>query len=222
MCPVEHDGKLHIAGDDGGQGSALGAHGGQTKVTEDEHIVEAQIHQHRHHACGHGHLCLSRLPEGAGVGVGQRKGEQTPEHHMQVLQAVIKGLGPLCGVAVALQIQAHQLGVRKVEQGDAADADDETGDHFVAEGPADTLMVAGAVELGGKDARTCHSAKDAKVEDEHQLVDDGHAAHQYRAGLTDHDVIQQGNKVGDGILNDDGYRYAGYAAVEGPVTNISF
>ena len=80
----------------------------------------------------------------------------------------------------------------------------------------------GAVELGGEDTRAGTGAENAKVEDKQQAVDDGNTAHGNGTHLAHHDVVQQGNKIGDAVLNDDGNGHRKTAAVKRPVADVTF
>ena len=86
---------------------------------------------------------------------------------------------------------------------------------------ADTLVILGAVELGGEDTRAGACAEDAQVEYEQQAVDDGNAAHGNGADLPDHDVVQQGHKVGDAVLDDNGDGYPKDPAVKRLVSDVT-
>ena len=87
---------------------------------------------------------------------------------------------------------------------------------------ADAIGIAGALKLGGEDARTGSGTEDAKVKDEQQLVHNGNAAHGQRAHLADHDVVQQGDKIGDAVLNDDGDDNGHDPFVKRLVANVPF
>ena len=78
-------------------------------------------------------------------------------------------------------------------------------------------MILGAPELGGEDSRAGAGTEDAQVKDEHQTVDDGHAAHGDGAHLAYHDVVKQGYKVCNAVLNHDGDGYPQDTAVKRPV-----
>ena len=86
---------------------------------------------------------------------------------------------------------------------------------------ADALVILGAVELGGEDTRAGACAEDAQVEDEQQAVDDGNAAHGNGADLADHDVVQQGHKVGDAVLDDNGDGHPKDPAVKRLVSDVT-
>ena len=83
------------------------------------------------------------------------------------------------------------------------------------------LMILRAKELRSEDTGTGHGTENTQIEDKHQLIDDGNATHLQRANLANHNVIQEGNKIGDAVLNDDGKCYRQNPAVEGFVADIS-
>ena len=85
-----------------------------------------------------------------------------------------------------------------------------------------TLVVLGAVKLGGEDAGTGAGTEDAEVEYEQQPVDNGNTAHGHGAHLAYHDVIQQGHKIGDAVLNDNGNGDSQNMPVKRPVADVTF
>ena len=103
------------------------------------------------------------------------------------------------------------------ENADAAHRNGRTGQQLEAEGVAHTLVILAAEELGGKYTRTGDSAENAQVKYEQQLVYNSHAAHLHGADLAHHDVIQQGNKIGDAVLDDNGQHHRQHPAVKGSV-----
>ena len=76
------------------------------------------------------------------------------------------------------------------------------------------------MKLGGKNTRTGGSAENAEIKNKDDLVDNGHAAHRKRANLTNHDVVKQGYKIGDSVLDDNGNGNLENPPVEGTVANI--
>ena len=56
--------------------------------------------------------------------------------------------------------------------------------------------------LRGEDAWPGKSAKDAKVEDEKHIVDDGDGRHRNRTDGTDHQIVQHAHDVRDRVLDD--------------------
>ena len=74
VCPAGNDGQLSKPGDHGCQCRTPDTHLGRAEVTEDQHIIQEQIHQHRDDAGDHGHHGLPGLPEGAGIGIAQGEG----------------------------------------------------------------------------------------------------------------------------------------------------
>ena len=221
MRPPRHDGKLHVPGNDRGDGRALHAHFRRAEFAEDQDVVQHQIHEHRRNAAQHGNESLPGLPEGAGIGVGQGEGQKAPEHDGQIFKAVIQRPGGSGGVALAGKVKPDQLRAAQQENSRAHQRDDDTDQELKPEGVADALVILGAVELGGEDTRAGACAEDAQVEYEQQAVDDGNAAHGNGADLPDHDVVQQGHKVGDAVLDDNGDGYPKDPAVKRLVSDVT-
>ena len=122
---------------------------------------------------------------------------------MQIVKPVPQHLCRLRGIALAQQVKSDQGRSHGIEESRAQQRQCRADQHFKPEGVADTLMVMGAKELGGKNARTGAGTEDAQIVDEQQTVDDGNAAHLQASHLSDHDVVQHGDKVGNAVLNDD-------------------
>ena len=73
--------------------------------------------------------------------------------------------------------------------------------------------------MGGEDAGSGNAAEDAEIENEEELVGDRDAAHLQRADLTDHDVVQKADEVGDSVLDDDGDDDSGDVFVKGAIAD---
>ena len=86
---------------------------------------------------------------------------------------------------------------------------------------AHALDVASTVELGGKNTRRADRTEDEKIEDEDELIDDGNARHSGGGDLTDHDVVEEVNKVRNAVLNYHRYGHGKYRAVKFLVTDIA-
>ena len=65
------------------------------------------------------------------------------------------------------------------------------------------VAVALAEKLCAENARAGHAAEHAEIEYEHELIRDRHARHLLCADLSDHDVIEQTDKVRDAVLDHD-------------------
>ena len=221
MRPPRHDGKLHVPGNDRGDGCALHAHFRRAEFAEDQDVVQHQIHEHRRNAAQHGDEGLAGLPEGAGIGVGQGERQEAPEHNGQVFQAMIQRPGGGGGVALAGEVKPNQTGTAQQENGRAHQRYDDTDQKLEAEGVADAVVILGAIKLGGEDTRAGACAEDAQVEHEQQTVDDGNAAHRDGADLADHNVVQQGYKVGNAVLDDNGDGYPKDPAVKRLVSDVT-
>ena len=174
------------------------------EVAEDQDVVADQVDKNGDDAGDHGDLRLADLAQGAAVGVAQGEGHQAQEHHMQVAQGVVHGGGGIGGGALAGQVQADERPAEGQENARAQGAEEHSHQNFEAEGVADALVVLPAHKLGGEDARAGGRAEDAQVEDEHELVDDGHAAHGDGAHLPHHHIVQHLDKICDAVLDHHG------------------
>ena len=65
------------------------------------------------------------------------------------------------------------------------------------------------------------TAENTQIKYQKQLIGDGNTGHFQCAYLTDHNVIQQGNKHGNSVLNNDGNGHAETTAVERFVTDVT-
>ena len=186
-------------------------------MAEDQHPIEHQIHDHGGHTGHHGHGGLVGFPQRAGIGIGDGKGRQTKQHHLQIFQTIEQGKLGIFHSALALQVQPDQGIAAQQENADAAHRNGRTGQQLEAEGVAHTLVILAAEELGGKNTRAGDGTENAQVKYEQQLVYNGHAAHLHGADLAHHDIIQQGNKIGDAVLDDNGQHHRQHPAVKGSV-----
>jgi hypothetical protein len=164
--PQHHDQKLHIAGNHRGHSRAGYAHFGRAKMAEDQNVVAHQVHHRCDDACHHRYGGMAALSQRACVGVGDGEGDQTQNHNVQVLPAVKQGVGRQLGVTLASQVQTYQRIAAKEENGSGCAGEQDAAEQLKAEGVADALLVAGAVELGGKDTGAGGAAEHAEVKDE--------------------------------------------------------
>ena len=125
------------------------------------------------------------------------------------------------GIAFTREIQADQKTVTDSENQIAQSRDQQAGEDLEAECVADALMVLGAEILGGKDAGAGTGTEKAQVEHKQQSVDDGNTAHGNGTYLTNHDVVQQGHKIGDAVLDDNRNGDGKDIAVKCPVADVS-
>ena len=72
--------------------------------------------------------------------------------------------------------------------------------------------------LRGKNACSGYTAEQTEIIDKEQLIDNGYAGHLFCADLPDHDVVQQTHKVGNAVLNHDGYGDGQYHFVKIPIS----
>jgi len=219
--PACNDDQLHIPGDDGGQRRAFHTHGGGSEMAEDQNIVAHKIDEHSYNAAHHGYHGLAGFPEGAGIDIGQGEGRKAPDHDPQILQSVFHSTCRGGGIAVTGEIQTDQRLTESQEEQSPGNSEKSADQHLEAEGVPDALVIPGAVELGGEDARAGTGTEDAEVEHKDQTVDNGNPAHGYGAHLADHNVVQKIYEIGNAVLDHNGHGDPEKPAVKGPVTNIS-
>ena len=174
-------------------------------MAENQNVVEAQVHHHGGDARQHGKKGVAALFQRAGVGVGNGEGQKAPEHDGQVFQSIVQC--PRCrgGIALAGEIQPNQRAPFQGKNRTAQQGEQQADQKLEPEGVAHALGVGRAVELSSKNSGAGAGTENAQVKDKNQAIDDGHAAHGNGAHLTDHDVVKQGNKVRDAVLNDNGH-----------------
>ena len=147
------------------------------------------------------------------------KGQKAPDDDPQVFEAVFHGSRGGEGVALALEVQPDEPRAPQQEDGHAQRGQGQADEQLKPEGVADAPVILGAVELSGEDARAGAGSKNAQVKDKHQAVDNGNTAHGNGAHLAHHDVVKQGDKVCNAVLNHDGDGYPQDTAVKRPVRN---
>ena len=112
---------------------------------------------------------MSGFPEGTGIGIGQSKGEHTPQHSPQVFLTVAQRVCSNGGIAVAQQIQVDQRLACKQEDGRTHRSQSGTDVHLEPEGVADALLIAGAVE-GLSDHRYVVSGEECLCSNEKSIL----------------------------------------------------
>ena len=215
--PARYQEKLHKPGDHRGQRRALHAHRRRAEVTEDQHIVKEEIHEHRRDAAHHGNHGLPGFPEGAGVSAAQGEGQKAPDGDAQVAEAVVHGARRGERIALSAQVQPDELPAAQQKDGDAQDGENQGDEQLEPDGVADAPVIPGAVKLGCEDARAGAGPEDAQIKDKRQPVDNGDAAHGNGAHPAHHNVVEQGYKVCNAVLDDDGDGNPQDTAVKRPV-----
>ena len=212
---VDHDdAQLHIAGQHGGDGRALHAQLREAQLAVDQQEVEDQVHEHGDDARQHGQAGLAGLAQGAGVALSDGEGRKPQQHEVQVLQAVVQGVRNARGIAVVGEIQQHQLRALQQKQRNCAHGQQQARVELVAAGRAHALLIARAAVLGGEDARARNRAEYGQVEYVDQLVRHGDARKLVGADAPDHQVVQQVDEVGNGILHDDRNHHGQHHCIE--------
>ena len=214
MGPGNDDDHLHIPGYGRGNGSAHHAQLREAELTEDQQIIQRQVHQHGHHARYHGHLRLAALPQGAGVYLLQHKGRQPYQHHPEVFPPIPqRGLQGLF-IALPVQIHLYQLVAPGHQDNRAQHQNPQAHINLEPQGMLDALVVLAAEKLGAKNPHPGDCPEDGQVEYHQKLVHDGDAGHLLRADPPHHDIVQQTYEIRDAVLNHDGHRHSQHFRVE--------
>ena len=194
---------LHVAGEDGCNGSTLNTKDREAEFAIDQEVVEYQVDAYSHDTRFHRHDGVSTFPQGAGINLHYHERRQADQHDPQILFAIGKRCCNALSVALALEVQSDQRFTPAQEQKDRKDGDDGYHPYLVAHGLTDTLMILLTEILCGEDTGPGHSAKQAEIVYKKKLIDDGDAGHLLRSDPSDHDVVKQADKVGDTVLDHD-------------------
>ena len=138
---------------------------------------------------------------------------------MDILEGIAEGIGDSLRVGGIGEVEGDEVFTPAEENRQREREQRGDGEDFEAEGIADTLVVVRARVLRGKDARAGDAAENAEIENEEELVGDRDAAHLQRTNLTDHDVVQKADEVGDGVLDNDGNDDSGDVFVKGAIAD---
>ena len=218
--PDHHDAHLHYPGQHGRRSGSHHAQSRCTEFSEDENIVEYQIHSHRDQACLHRQNGLSGLAQCAGIYGCDDEGQQLQKHNVKIV---------LCMAHRCFQIQTALPFVKEQpDKGFAGEAqhraeyrqDREPDDELYPDRLPNALLVSLAVKLCCQDPCTGYTAQRTEIEDKDELVHNGNAAHRLRSDLPDHDVVQHGDKVCYDILDQDRHQDGEYPPIEVPIPYI--
>ena len=202
--PARDHGQLYKAGKHRGDGRAAHFQPREAHAAENQEIIEREIDQNGRHARHHGHDGLPGFAQRTGIHLHDHKGEQAPQHYAHIVQAVLqRGFDVRRGAAL-VQVEADERLGKGHQNADGQHGQPRAEQQLELKGAAQTVGIAAAIKLRAKDARARRRAKNAQVENEKQLVGDGHAAHRLRAQLAHHNVIQHGNEVRNAILRHNG------------------
>ena len=226
LCPIPvgpggYQKELRVPGNHRGESRPPDPHGGSAEMAEDEHVIEPQVHKHGGDTGDHGDKGLLALFQSSGIGVGQTKRQQPPEHDGQIVFAVGQDLSGILGGALAGEVEADKAVLPQEENQSRGQRNQGADEELEPEGVADTLIIPAAVELGSEDTRPGGGTENTEIEHKNDLIDDGNTAHGQGTHLAHHNVIQQGYKIGNAVLDDDGNGDLKYPPVKGPVTYVS-
>ena len=192
-----------------------------TEFAEDQDVVEHQVHKHRNQARLHRENSLACFPQRAGVHHGQHKRQQLQQHHIQILMRIAAGCFQIQSAFALMQKQPDKPVAEEHHCRAEYNEDPEADQQFYAHGVPDADVVALAVILRRQDACARQTAKRAQIVDKNQLVDNGNAAHGLGSNLADHDVVQQGNKLCNDILDQNWHQDNRHPAVKVPTPDVS-
>ena len=204
--PVRADGddrQFDEAGNDGRDRGAGDAVGRKAEAAEDQQIVQHEVGENGDDRRLHRQHRRACFAERAGVNLCERERNQAERHDFQVIQPISRRRGDVADILFAAQIEVNQLFAEKKENREAGGADNGSRNQLETKRIAHTLVIAGAVELCGENARARQTAENTEVKNEQQLVGDGDAGHLIGADLSDHHVVQKPDKVGNAVLNHD-------------------
>ena len=217
---VDHDDRhLDIAGEDRRNRRAGDAQPRKAELAEDQQIVEHQIDQNGRNAGEHRQARLAHLAQRARVDLRNRERQKTQQHDQQVILAKAHRARHVRRIGSLGQIQTDQLLGEQQEHRECEHEHHDGNQPLDAEAVPDALVVLRPGKLRGKDARPRQTAEDTEIKDEEKLVDNSHRGHLKRAYAAHHDVVQQADHVGDGILNDDRHDDGDHRAVKRAVTD---
>ena len=219
MGPADDNEALHKPGNDRGDGRAHHTQGRRAQLTEDENVVQHQIHTDGHNARLHGEQGLPRLSQGAAVDLHKGKWHRLDHHHQQVFLAVIQRGFQIQVLLSFMEEKGNEFLPKKQKDGQKNDHRAKSDIELCPEGVSHALLIVFPIVLGGKDPRPGKAAENTEIKNENQLVDDGHAGHGLRANLAHHHIVQQTDKVCDHILYQHRRHHREQLAVKGPVAD---
>ena len=198
-----HDSQLHKAGQHRGNGSAGHAHARERPYAEDEQRIEDKVHDHGQHTGLHGQHGLAAFTQGARIALGQAEGHKPDEHNAQIPFGILQGRGGVRRGGIRRDIGTYKRGPCGEKQPNGCRCDGKRHQQLEPEGVTHALHISTAVELRAEDACARGAAPDRQIVDEQQLAHYGNAAHRQRADLPDHDIVEQGHHICQGVLYDD-------------------
>ena len=151
------------------------------------------------------------------------KRQKPKEHDGDVLLGIAQSGGDLLRRrGLLVQIQLEQLLPKEKKDQDAQGAHHHAEHQPEAQGVTHPLVIFLAGELRPKEGGAAQPAENGQVEDEDDLVDNGHAGHGGCAQTPHHHVVQKVDKLGDALLDDHGHQQGQHRGVEGPAANQLF
>lgn len=220
----EHS-RLDESRDNGRDRRAFNSHRGKGDkgksafVTENEEIVEDEVYKDRNDAADHRELGLALLTESRTVDLRDRKGSKSDEHYVEVVERLAEHKVSNLGEGILRDIELEQ---RYGEQKEHRDTDDEHCKRKVILCSGGTSYARGIVcarKLSGEDSDTRKTAEDAEVEDKEKLVYGCNRRHFDLSDSSDHNVVNEADGIGEGVLNYNGDENGDNSLIKRAVAN---
>ena len=199
------------------------AHCGTAELAVDEDIVEDQIREDGDHGGDHRRDGLPHFTQQSGIDLNHHKRHKSPQRNFQIRHAVLHGQ---CDVGGIVRFTFHKEHGKRISP-EPQDHDGDHGHHAAEKQPeseriAHTLPVARSEKLRAEDGGTGQSAEDGQIVNKDQLVHDRHAAHRYGAESADHEIVEQGYKIGNALLDDKRDSQSDQCRIERLIPDILF
>ena len=217
----QHDGHLHVTGNHGGDGGAADAEGGSTQTAEDQHPVQEKIGHDGTDAGDHGDDRLSALPQRAGVGLHKGKGHLAPEHNRQIGTALPQRQLQIAAVAFALEKAADKAFAEEGIDRDAGQGAEQAENQLQPEGLAHAVHIALAIKLRAVNTDAAQPAENREHEHHQHGIGDGGRRNGLRSQPPHHNIIQQGDEIGNELLDHDGNQQGNNRPVKGTGSDVT-
>ena len=207
MCPRNDNSHLHISGNYRGNRGTCYAQLRTPEFTENQQIIQHQIHKHGSHTGLHRHHGLPALPQGTGICRLQPKGQQTEKHYQQIFFSIFQGRCQGRIVSFPVEIQHNQVLSGGQEQQNTNRYQQQTNIQLVTEGVLHSFVVPAPIILGAKNTGTGDGTEDCQIKHQQKLIYDGDTGHLLRTDAPHHNIVQKTHKVGNAVLNHNRYRH---------------
>ena len=170
---------------------------------KDENVIEYEVDKDRNNAADHREPGIAFLAESRAVDLSDRKGSKSNEHYVEVIKRMVEH--KLCDLRGGI-LRNIELEKRNGEQKEYCCTDYEHSERQVilrSDGASYAREIVCTRKLCGEDTNTRKSAKDAKVEDEENLIYRCNRRHLDLTDPSDHNVVNEADGIGKGVLDND-------------------